>query len=206
MDPGLIAQMAGGLTNARYLHVCVFVDHYSDLSYVHLLKTQSGEEVLKAKEAFEAYSSSFGIDIRHYHADNGIFNGKAWRQSCSESHQGLSFAGVNAHHQNGRAERRVRSLQDMARTMLIHANHRWPQAITANLWPYAIRAANDCLNATPCARHKFKVSPLQVFSRADIDINPTHWIPFSLVAQYMFWLPLSREMHEYKISGKKELG
>ena len=103
-DPGLIAQMAGGLTNARYLHVCVFVDHYLDLSYVHLLKTQSGEEVLEAKEAFEAYSSSFGIDIRHYHADNGIFNGKAWRQSCSESHQGLSFAGVNAHHQNGRAE------------------------------------------------------------------------------------------------------
>ena len=177
-DPGLIAQMAGGLTNARYLHVCVFVDHYSDLSYVHLLKTQSGEEVLEAKEAFEAYSSSFGIDIRHYHADNGIFNGKAWRQSCSESHQGLSFAGVNAHHQNGRAERRVRSLQDMARTMLIHANHRWPQAITANLWPYAIRAANDSLNVTPCARHKFKVSPIQVFSRSEVDINPTHWIPF----------------------------
>ena len=75
-DPGLIAQMAGGLTNARYLHVCVFVDHYSDLSYVHLLKSQSGEEVLEAKEAFEAYSSSFGIDIQHYHADNGIFNGK----------------------------------------------------------------------------------------------------------------------------------
>ena len=97
----LIAQTAGGLTHKRYLHAIVFVDHYSDLSYLHLLKTQSGEEVLEAKEAFETYASSFGIDVRHYHADNGIFNARAWRTSCSESHQGLSFAGVNAHHQNG---------------------------------------------------------------------------------------------------------
>ena len=176
--PGLIAQTAGGLTHQRYLHAIVFVDHYSDLSYLHLLKTQSGDEVLEAKEAFETYAGSFGIDVRHYHADNGIFNARAWRTSCSESHQGLSFAGVNAHHQNGRAERRVRSLQDMARTMLVHANHRWPEAITANLWPYAIRAANDSLNATPCARHKFKSTPLQIFSRADVDVNPKHWIPF----------------------------
>jgi hypothetical protein len=110
-----------------------FVNHYSDLSYVHLLKSQSGEEVLEAKEVFEAYASTFGIDIRHYHADNGIFNEKAWRQLCSKSHQGLSFAGVNGHHQNGQAERRVRSLQNTPRTVLIHANHRWPQAITANL-------------------------------------------------------------------------
>ena len=62
--------------------------------------------------------------------------------------------------------------------MLIHANHRWPEAITANLWPYAIRAANDSLNATPCARHKFKSTPLQIFSRTDVDVNPKHWIPF----------------------------
>ena len=75
--PGLIAQTAGGLTRERYLHAIVFVDHYSDLSYVHLLKTQSGEEVLKAKEAFKTYASSFGIGIRHYHADNGIFNARA---------------------------------------------------------------------------------------------------------------------------------
>ena len=47
-----------------------------------------------------------------------------------------------------------------------------------SLWPYAIRAANDSLNVTPCARHKFRFSPLQVFSRSDIDLNPKHWIPF----------------------------
>jgi hypothetical protein len=147
---------------------------------MHLLKKQDAEEAVQAKEAFENYVESFGIDVHHYHADNRIFHAKEWRSACSESHQGLTFAGVDAHHQNERAEQRVRSLQDMARTMLIHANHRWPQAINVHLslWPYAIRAANDILNATPCAQHKFKFSPLQVFSRTDIDVNPRHWIPF----------------------------
>jgi hypothetical protein len=50
--------------------------------------------------------------------------------------------------------------------------------LSAHLWPYAIQAANDSLNVRPCARHRFKASPLQVFSRTDVDINPTHWIPF----------------------------
>ena len=50
----LLAQLAGRLTNQRYLHACVFVDHFSDLSYVHLLRTQTAEELIQAKEAFEA--------------------------------------------------------------------------------------------------------------------------------------------------------
>ena len=129
--PGLIAQLSGRLTNQRYMHVCIFVDHYSDLGYVHLLKSQSGNELMEAKEAFEAYADSLGVQIRHYHVDNGIFNAKVWRQSCSNLHQGLTYAGVNAHHQNGIAERRVRSLQDMARTMLIHVNHHWLAAISS---------------------------------------------------------------------------
>ena len=29
---------------------------------------------------------------------------------CALKHQGLTFAGVNAHHQNGRAEQRIRLL------------------------------------------------------------------------------------------------
>jgi hypothetical protein len=74
------------------------------------------------------------------------------------------------------------------------ANHRWPQAITANLWPYAIRAANDSLDVMPCARHAFKVSPLQVFSRADVDTNPTHWIPFGSPV-YVLAAPLQGSKH-----------
>ena len=34
----------------------------------------------------------------------------------------------------------------MARTMIIHSQQRWPDAITTNLWPYATRMANDAIN------------------------------------------------------------
>lgn len=33
----------------------------------------------------------------------------------------------------------------MAWTMLIHANKWWPDSVTANLGPYAVRAANDAI-------------------------------------------------------------
>jgi len=63
--PGLIAQMRGFLTRQRYKFACVFVDHFSDFGYVHLMKDQSAESALEAKEAFEAYAESHGVDIKH---------------------------------------------------------------------------------------------------------------------------------------------
>ncbi len=42
----------------------------------------------------------------------------------------------------------------MVRTMLIHVHHRWPSAITPNLWPYALRMANDAINVMPNLKFK----------------------------------------------------
>ncbi len=175
--PGLIAQMSGFLTRQRYKHACVFLDHVSDHSYVYLLKDQSGESLIEAKKAYEIFASASGVKIKHYHADNGIFAAGQWRRSCMESAQGLTFAGVNSHHQNGRAERRIRSLQDQARTMLIHGAHRWEDAIEAYLWPYAVRAANDSLNNTPSAKHGYKHTPTQLYARTRVSHSASQQHP-----------------------------
>jgi hypothetical protein len=147
---GLVAQNTGILTKARYKVATVFIDHATDYSYVAIQKSTSAEETIKAKMLFERNAYD----------------------------QGLTFAGVNAHHQNGKAERRIRELQDMARTMLIHAKHRWPTAITANLWPYALRMANDVLNSTPSSKFPDGRIPISSFSKSNISTNPTHWQPF----------------------------
>ena len=141
--PGLIAQLRGFLTRQRYTVATIFVDHFSHLSYVHLQRSTSAEDTLQAKRAFEAYARSKGVVVKHYHADNGRFIEKAFRDHCELERQTVSFSGVNAHFMNGKSERRIRELQDSARTMLVHAKHRWPRAITAHLWPYALRTAND---------------------------------------------------------------
>jgi hypothetical protein len=54
--PGLVAQMTGSLTKARYETATIFVDHATDLSYVHLQKSASAADTVEAKKAFEQYA------------------------------------------------------------------------------------------------------------------------------------------------------
>jgi len=173
---GLVAQLAGGITNKRYIYATIFVDHATGFGYVHLQKTQSAKETLEAKQAFERYAAACGVQVLHYHADNGVFDSQAWRNHCSDNNQGLTFAAVGAHHQNGRAERRIRELQELARAMLIHASKRWPTAINAHLWPYAIRMANDSYNEA--MSRDGSISPVEKFSRSMVRPNPKFSQPF----------------------------
>ena len=134
--PGLIAQLRGFLTKERYYNCAtVFVDHHSGMSFIHLQKSTNARETLEAKAAFEAWSNTFGVQIAHYHADNRRFAERAFLSHCDSKGQTVSFAGVNAHHQNGVAEKRIRDLQDTARTMLVHAKKKWSKAVTPHLWP-----------------------------------------------------------------------
>ena len=145
-------------------------------------KGTSAEETLEAKAAFEAYAKARGINMQACHADNGTFKAKAWVRHCYLSGQDLTFSGVGAHHQNGMAERRIRLLQELTRTMLIHANKRWPRVITTNLWPCAMRLANNVLNETPSLQDKQQRTAHQMFSSAKAHTNPKHWKPFGCPA------------------------
>jgi Reverse transcriptase (RNA-dependent DNA polymerase) len=147
--PGLVAQLKGIPTKARYRAATVFVDHFSRFSYVYFQKSLSAEETVEAKRRFEIYANSYGVKIRHYHADNGRFAENLFIQEVAKERQSISFCGVNAHWQNGIAERRIRELQDQARTNLVYASHRWPNAVSVHLWPYAVRHVNEVFNSTP---------------------------------------------------------
>ncbi len=174
--PGIIAQVKGIPTRARFRVATIFVDHYSDLSYVHFQQTTNSEETLKAKLEFERFARSYNVDITHYHADNGRFAELTWSTDALMKGQRMSYSGVGAHHQNGRAEKRIRDLQDLARSSLLHANKRWPTAIDARLWPYAMRKANGNLNESP---HPTKLkTPLQLFSKVDIHPSVKDEHPF----------------------------
>jgi Reverse transcriptase (RNA-dependent DNA polymerase) len=170
--PGLVAQMKGFITGQRYTGATIFVDHFSNLSFVYLQKGLTIVETLEAKAAFERYASAHGVTIRHYQTDNGIFETDSFRRSVEMAGQTISYAGVNAHHQNGHAEGKIRDLQAMGRAMLLHAAHRWPAAITANLWPYAVRMANDSINSAP--QVGIGQSPMERFTQVDVAPRVKH--------------------------------
>ena len=177
--PGLIAQLRGIPTKKRYTCATIFVDHFSGYGYVHLQKSTSATETIEAKKAFEAHAATFGVTILHYHADNGVFADNGFRSACMQEGQSLTFCGVNAHFENGRAEKRIRDATELGRTMLIHANRRWPTAINAHLWPFALRHAILSLNRTPSLKpeHEGK-SYHQLFSGSPVQENKKHWVPF----------------------------
>lgn len=181
--PGLIAQLKGKPTKARYRYATVFVDHFSDFTYVFLMRTLSSEETIMAKEAFEAFSREQGVTIEQYHADNGRFADNAFIEHTKKNHQRLTFCGVDAHFQNGRAEKKIRDLQDSARTSLIYAKNRWKGAITSALWPYAVRHANDCQNAS--VRRGAAKSPNELF--AGMSAKPKYQFVHSFGCPAYVW-------------------
>ena len=81
--PGFIGMMRYFITKERYICSTIFVDHYSDLSYKHFQKSTNMEETLKALAAFEAFSHQHGITVMHYHADNGRFVDRKFKETIA---------------------------------------------------------------------------------------------------------------------------
>ena len=203
--PGFVAQMTGLLTKQRYRYATVFVDHYSGYGYLYLQKTQTVEETLEAKTAFEQHALQHGVKPTSYHADNGVFRANKWVQDCIRKHQTLTFAGVNAHHQNGRAERRIGLLQELTRTQLIHLAHQWKQIDAVHLWPYAMRLANLNLNNTPNLQHQSKLTALQLFTNSTVNANPNHQFPFGAPV-YVLNQALQQQQPFHKWKQRAKLG
>ena len=145
---------------------------------MHIQKSTNGDETLLGKRQFEAYCASHGVKIKSYHADNGRFAENKFVADITACGQTITYCGAYAHFQNGIAEKRIRDLQDLARTMMIHARHRWPQAIEANLWPYALKMANDVHLSSPSLKQEGAPSPLERFAGVGVRPKISSFHPF----------------------------
>jgi len=140
-QPGLIPQMSGHLTNLRVMAAMIFVDHFLDHVYVYLMKDLTLSEPILAN-----FLASLGIESKAYHADNGCFADKGFRDDCTSSNQTITFCGVGSHHQNGLAERKIKDITLGSRTLLRHAKNMFPEYISTILWPFAVKCYEDRLN------------------------------------------------------------
>ena len=181
--PGFVAQNIGKLTKQRFKYATIFVDQASKLGYVHVHKTTNAEDAIEAKRAFEHFVRSHGVHIKHYHADNGIFNSQEFMASVESSHQSISFCGVGAHHQSGVAEHRIRELTELARTQLLHAIHNNPKAVNKSLWPYALRHTSYLYNQFP--RTGKTASPLELFTSSQVRPNLKQLHPFGCPVYFL---------------------
>ena len=174
--PGFIAQLKGKLTQQRYHYATVFVDLFSGYTFVYLQRRITSEETVQAKHAFERAAEQRRVKILHYHADNGRFADYVFIADCNAQRQSLSYCGVNAHFQNGIAERRIRDLQEQTRTCMLYTMNKWKRIILICLWPYAMRHANNVANSTP--RKGENSSPIERFTGVPIRPKLRHYHAF----------------------------
>jgi hypothetical protein len=159
--PGLIPTYRGTPTTDRYQAGTLFIDHASRFLHFTPHISTGGKEAITAKHNFELLASTYNHPIKCYHTDNGIFASKEFCSSCIQQNQHIKFCGVNAHHQNGIAERHIHTITEQARSMLIHAMISWPDIIQETLWPYAFCLAIDLHNCTPTSSG---LTPEEIFT------------------------------------------
>ena len=104
---------------------------------------------LKLKNAFEAFCCQHGHKVHYYHCNNGHFDDNLFLNDVAKQKQTNRFCGVKTHHQNGLMEKAICNLQEQAKTILLHTQARWPQAIHTSLWPSVMRTACYVRNILP---------------------------------------------------------
>ncbi len=90
-----------------YTGGCIFVDHVSNLVFIAHQVTLSGIETVKSKLKLDRFASEFGVKIRSFHTDNGVFTSTNFMNSLLEDKQTIRFSGSGVAHQNGIAERNI---------------------------------------------------------------------------------------------------
>ena len=95
--PGFISQLKRKQTKHRYRAEKIFLDHYSDLTYVHLQRGLLSDETVQEKKAFEDYTRKYKVKVKQYHAENGRFSYTTFLQAVKQENQMISYCGVNSH-------------------------------------------------------------------------------------------------------------
>ena len=119
--------------------------------YVHIEHQVSlgATDSINAKSSFERMARDLGVSVSQYHADNGIYNSKAYVQDLLDNHQDIRYSGVGAKWQNGVAEGAIRTVVSKARTLMIHAALHGPKKRDETLWPFALTHAAYLFNHPP---------------------------------------------------------
>jgi hypothetical protein len=92
----------------------LFVDHASGKNFNFCQYSITANKTIKSAQRLESMAKQENIKVKKYHSDNGIFASTAFKNHCESQQQEFSFGGVGAHHQNGDAERNIKTVAQWA--------------------------------------------------------------------------------------------
>ena len=132
----------------------LFVDDYTQMTWVHFLCTKGHQEVLGAFQEFKAaVEKHSGRSILRLRCDNGRgeYNNQFFLSYLRTEGINHEPSAPYTQHQNGVRERKIRSIVEKARTMLLEAQlppRFWAEAV--NMAVYLLNCSSTkALNTTP---------------------------------------------------------
>jgi hypothetical protein len=106
---------------------CIFVDHASNNIHIEFQTRLNSHKTIAGKQAYEAMCLDYGVVPQLYLLDNTTaFTSHAFKLHLENFSQHIRFSGAGAHHQNGHADRAIRTVMSIARTMMLHSAIHWP--------------------------------------------------------------------------------
>jgi hypothetical protein len=144
-----------------YKGSCIFVDHSSGYIFVEHQLGFLAIETIQAMQAFERFALSVGVYIQSYLTNSGVFKETSFVKHFQDHNQHIQYCGVNVHHKSGVAESAVRSVSNMAQTILLHASCKWRDGIDSLLWPMVVIYVVYLFNHLPNAQ---KLCPANIFN------------------------------------------
>lgn len=163
----------------QYAYFMVLIDDYSRYTTVYLLREKS--EVFKYFKQYKSMMENrFNTKIATLRSDNGTeYRNRLMEDFCKEQGIHLEHTVPHRPQQNGVSERMNRTLDDMARSLLIGAK------LPKSFWPEAIQTAAHLRNLCPVSTNKFKI-PYELWNERKYDYS--HLAKFGSVA-YALKLP-----------------
>jgi len=147
--------------HTKYCGGTLFFDAATQYIQIYHQTSLGSADTLASKQRFESEAAHCGVSIEHYHTDNGIFTKTQFRDALTQADQKHTISGVGAHHQNGAAERAIKTIQDMTRSMMIHMSVHWTDEYHVDLWPFAMEYAVWLYNHTP--QQSSGLAPMELF-------------------------------------------
>ena len=114
------------VTSQVYKGGTIFCDAASSKIIVHRQVSFTAEETIISKLKFEMEAMGSILPVGRYYIDNGIYNSKEFTRDLNGKGQGIRHSGVVGHHKNGVADNSIKNVVRISRTMMIHADLRWP--------------------------------------------------------------------------------
>lgn len=164
-QPGRLYASKGSSRAQSFCGGAIFVDHATGYVSIQHQVTLGAADTIQSKVRFERAALEDGVIIQGYHTDNGVFSSKEFMEELMHKGQNVRFSGAGAGHQNGVAERSIRTVVGIARTMLLHAALRHGSGvINQNLWPQAMDHAVWLYNMIP--QSQSGMSPIELWTRS----------------------------------------